>query len=281
MSSQNDKSSSIWNKIKYWFGYCLFIIAIIFGVSKAPVGLLDIRPIWLLFAVLVALTMFMLQGIQVLIFLRYHNVNTNILYPALFTARKGVLNTILPAKSGTLILLTMLTRNYQLKWYNFVVFILVSSVASLIISLVGLVWLLLPIEYTFIFLLFVISSVYYSLRKGLFAYSRCMPSLLLIALGLFIATIFSFFCMLRGLGFQLSFVEISYFAIALNALAQFSITPGNVGVREVVVGMMAPYLSLPVSVGILASAGFFIIRMLTYSVILVYLEWLSRRRPEI
>ena len=44
-----------------------------------------------------------------------------------------------------------------------------------------------------------------------------------------------------------------------------------------VVGIMAPYVSLPISIGIIASAVFYIIRLLVYSVILFWLEWLSKK----
>lgn len=265
------------SRIKYWLGYSLFALAITYGLWHTPPELWQIQPVWLLLAALVALTMFILQGWQVMVFLKYHHVQTDRLYPALFTARKGVLNMVLPAKSGTLVLMTMLTKNYQLKWYDFIIFILIGSIASLLVSLLGVVWLLFPLIYTLLLLLLILVITYFSICYTLFVYASCFPLLLIIACGLYLSTILAFFCLLRGIGFQLSFIDISYFVVVLNALAQFSFTPGNVGVREVVVGIMAPYVSLPISIGVIASAIFYIIRLLVYSVILVWLEWISKK----
>ncbi|MDM8561056.1 lysylphosphatidylglycerol synthase domain-containing protein [Candidatus Parabeggiatoa sp. HSG14] len=273
----NYKLPPFWSKIKYWLGYSLFVLAITYGLSHTPSELWQIRSIWLLLAALVVLTMFILQGWQVMIFLKYHHVQSHWLYPALFTARKGVLNTVLPAKSGTLVLITMLTKKYQLKWYDFIIFMLVGSIASLLVSLLGIVWLLFPLVYTLLLLLLILVMTYFSIRYRLFVYASCFPLLLIIAFGLYLSTIMAFFCLLRGLGFQLSFIDISYFAVVLNVLAQFSFTPGNVGVREIVVGIMAPYVSLPISVGIIASAILYIVRLLVYSVILFWLEWLFKK----
>ncbi len=271
------KPPPIWSKVKYWFGYGLFAVAIAYGLWHTPPELWQIQPVWLLIATLVALAMFLLQGWQLMIFLKYHHVQRHWLYPALFTARKSVLNTVLPAKTGTLVLVTMLTNLYQLKWYNFIVFMLIASIASLLVSLLGVVWLLFPLRYTLLLLLLILVITYFSIRYTLFVYASCFPLLLIIACGLYLSTILAFFCLLRGIGFQLSFIDISYFAVVLNALAQFPFTPGNVGVREVVVGIMAPYVSLPISIGVIASAVFYIIRLLVYSVILFWLEWLSKK----
>jgi len=283
----NYKPPQIWSKVKYWVGYGLFAVTITYGLWRTPPQLWQIKPVWLLIATLVALAMFFLQAWQVMIFLKYHQIQPHWLYPALFTARKSVLNTVLPAKTGTLVLIKMLTDVYQLKWYNFIVFILIASIASVLVSLLGAVWLLFPLIYTLLLLLLIMVIIYFSVRFTLFVYARCFPALLLIALGLYLATIIAFYCLLRGIGCQLSFVDISYFAIALNVLAQFSFTPGNIGIREVVVGIMAPYVSLPISMGVIASAVFYIIRLIVYSVVLFWLEWFSKRsvafieKPEI
>ncbi|MCP3928810.1 MAG: hypothetical protein GY705_06890 [Bacteroidetes bacterium] len=277
MQLKNYRLPPLLVKAKHWIGYGLFAGAITYGLWSPPPELWRIEPLWLFFAALVAFAMFILQAWQVMVFLKYHDVQTNWLYPLLFTARKSVLNTILPAKSGTFALMPMLTTNYQLKWYNFIKFMLTGSVASLLVSLISVVWLLLPLAYSLLLLLLILVFAYLAVRYTLFTYASCFPSLLLIATLLYFCTIMAFFCLLRGLGFQLSIMDISYFAVVLNALAQFSFTPGNIGVREIVVGFMAPYVSLAISTGVIASAVFFIIRLLIYSVILLVLEWLFKK----
>ena len=271
------KMSPFLIKFKYWFGYTLFLIAITYGLWNPPPELWKIKPTWLLLASLVALAMFILQGWQIQIFLKYHNRKTGWVYPALFTAKKCVLNTILPAKSGTFILMNMLTNNYQLKWLDYIKFILLASIASLLVSALGTIWLLFHETYFFLLLLLITVTTYLSIRHRLFVYANCFPSLLIIAFCLFFSTILGFFCLLRGFGINTSIIDISYLAVALNTLAQFSFTPGNVGIREVIVGIIAPYISLPISIGVITSAIFYIIRLIVYAVMLFVLEWLFKK----
>lgn len=271
--TQNFLKSRFWLKFKYIAGYCLFASAILYGLWSAPSQTWEVRPMWLFASAVVAFLMFCIQTWQVMVFLDYHNIRANFMLPVLFTARKTVLNTILPAKSGTIALLPMLTENYEIKWHDFIKFILIGSVASLLISLLSAIWLFLPIMYTVALLFSALVVMIVSMRYKLFFYSSCFPMLLLIAALLFLSTIISFYCLIKGLGYHLSLIDISYFAVALNALAQASLTPGNVGVREVVVGFIAPYLSLPISIGVLSSAIFYFIRLLVYSIILVITEW--------
>lgn len=275
------KTPPFFIKFKYWLGYSLFFIAVTYGLWNPPPELWKIKPTWLLLASLVAVVMFILQGWQVKVFLKYHNIQTDWLYPALFTARKSVLNTILPARSGTFILMKMLTNTYHLKWFDFIKFILIASIASLLVSVLGGIWLFLPIIYSLLFLFIILVIIGLSIRYSLFVYASCFPSLLLIAFGLYFSTIMAFFCLLRGFGNMISIADISYLAVALNILAQFSFTPGNVGVREVIVGIIAPHISLPISTGIIASAIFYIIRLVVYSIILFWLEWFSKKKTRL
>ncbi len=146
--------------------------------------------------------------------------------------------------------------------FDIIKFILIASIASLLVSALGGIWLLFPWAYSLLFLFIVLVIIGLSIRYSLFVYASCFPSLLIIAFGLYFSTIMAFFCLLRGFGVMISIIDISYLSVALNTLAQFSFTPGNVGVREVIVGIIAPHISLPISIGIIASAIFYIIRIL-------------------
>ena len=97
--------------------------------------------------------MFFLQRWQVSLFLRAHGARSDWLYPALFNARKGILNTVLPARSGTLLLLHSLARHYAIKWHHNLYFSLLASAVSLYVSVLALVWILWPLSYSFALLL--------------------------------------------------------------------------------------------------------------------------------
>ena len=61
-------------------------------------------------------------------------------------------------------------------------------------------------------------------------------------------------------------------AVILNTLALVNVTPGNMGIREMVMGAIAPMLSVPITVGILAGAAFFSIRIAIVGLLLVGME---------
>lgn len=266
-----------WRRIKYPVGYGLFAIAITYGLWHAPSELWQLSPFWLLLSLVVVVLMFLLQQWQVTIFLRAHGLNPGWLYPALFNARRGILNIVLPARSGTLFLVHDLTKKYPVTWRDFLYFFLVAGIVSVYVSGLALAWLLWPWGYSAALLFGSLIAAFYLARRGTFQYAAWLPNLLLLALALYLATVTVLFFLLRGLGYQLSFVEVSYLAIALNVLAQVSITPGNIGVREVLMGLIAPFVELPVAVGIIASSLLLIIRLIVYGIFWVLLEGLLRR----
>ena len=266
-----------WRRIKYPVGYGLFAIAITYGLWHAPSELWQLSPFWLLLSLVVVVLMFLLQQWQVTIFLRAYGLNPGWLYPALFNARRGLLNMVLPARSGTLFLVHDLTKKYPVTWRDFLYFFLVAGIVSVYVSGLALAWLLWPWGYSAALLFGSLIAAFYLARRGTFQYAAWLPNLLLLALALYLATVTVLFFLLRGLGYQLSFVEVSYLAIALNVLAQVSITPGNIGVREVLMGLIAPFVELPVAVGIIASSLLLIIRLIVYGIFWVLLEGLLRR----
>ncbi|MEK7991295.1 MAG: lysylphosphatidylglycerol synthase domain-containing protein [Thiotrichaceae bacterium] len=270
-----------WRKFKYWFGYGLFISVIIYSLSNVPDELSQINLIWLLASVLVIVVMFMLQWWQVTIFLNYHNIKNVAIDTALFNARKGILNTLLPARLGTIALLHTITNKYGLKWHQFVTFMIVASVIAMLVSVLAAAWLLSSSTVFIVILSVFLVSLFFIEQKKWFPYSECLFELFIIAVCLYLATILVFFCLLRGLNYSLSFEEISYFAIVLNLLAQIAITPGNVGIREVVLGLLSTHVALPISVGIIASSLLFILRIIVYGLFWGWTEWYILKKRKI
>lgn len=270
-------SVNTWRRIKYPVGYGLFAIAITYGLWHAPSELWQLSPFWLFLSLVVVVLMFLLQQWQVSLFLRAHGLDPGYLYPALFNARRGILNTVLPARSGTLLLVHNLTKKYPVTWQDFLFFFLLSGVVSVYVSGLALAWLLWPWGYSATMLLVSFSAAFYVARRGAFKYATCLPKLLVLGLALYLATVTAVFFILRGLGYHLTFVEVSYFAIALNVLAQISITPGNIGVREILMGLMAPFVDLPIAVGIIASSLLLMIRIIIYGIFWAFLEGLLRQ----
>lgn len=271
------KTIQIWRKIKYPFGYSLFAVVLGYSLWNAPGEFWQIHSEWLILTILVNLVMFLLQYWQIRIFLQCHGVSSKGVFPALFNARRGVLNTLLPARSGSLLLLHTLSSKYGIKWHSFLIFSLITAGCAFWVSLLAAVWLLLPWFYGVGILLSSIVIGLYIGKRYSNKYISRLWELLLLSVGIYLSTVFMFFSILRGLGYELDLSQVGYFAVVLNVLAQIAITPGNVGVREVMVGMMSPYLALPVSVGVIASSMILVLRLGVYGVIWGALEWLNQQ----
>ncbi|MFO7603912.1 MAG: hypothetical protein R6X06_08860 [Gammaproteobacteria bacterium] len=267
----------VWNMIKAPMGYSLFIIAISYGLWHAPSELWELQLQWLLLSLAVIFVMFIFQLWQVTIFLKAHNKSPHWFYPALFNARRGFFNTVFPGRTGTILLLHNLMRHYAVSWQNFLYFFFIASLVSIYISIIALIWLIFPWGYSAIMLIASFCVSLYIPQLLAVRYASCIPTLILIALGLYICTVTAFYCLLRGLGYELSLIEVSHFAVVLNALAQVSITPGNIGVREVVIGVISPYVTLPISVGIIASSLLLILRLTVYGALWAIFEWAAKR----
>ena len=97
---------------------------------------------------------------------------------------------------------------------------------------------------------------------------------------MYLSMIGIFWAMLNGLGYDASLLQASQYAVASNTLAQVSITPGNIGVRELVLGLISPYLSVPATVGVLAGGVFFVLRTIVYGLFMIILDRIIRNRSE-
>lgn len=271
------KTAPSWlSRARFFAGYVLFGAVIVYAVLRAPDQVWKIAPAWLILTLCVITVMLLLQWAQVVVFLRAQGVRSGWYWSVNFTVKKGVLNAVLPAKTGTLALMHMLTRHYPVRWHDYLRFSLTAAVASLIISALAMVWLLLSSPLFALVLLATLAVCYAASRAVSAFYMTHLPVLLLIGLGQYSCVLLIFWSILSGLGYVIGFRDASYFSVALNTLAQLTLTPGNIGVREAVMGMLAPYLALPVAVGIIAGGVFHVLRTATYGVMLIALNWYGR-----
>jgi len=278
---KNSNTRRLLAALRFWGGYALFGGVVIYGIYHAPEEIWKLKLQWLLLAVLVFLAMMVLQTLQVCIFLKVHDMKCGWFWPALFTVKKGVLNSVLPARTGTLALMYMLTQRYQVKWHEYLRFSIVASCASLLVSGLAFAWIVLSqVNFLMMFVgsilgCYVLSHVFSRTYMGRFV------ALFGVGLGLYTTMLISFWCLLNGLGMPLDFRATSYFATAVNTLAQLAVTPGNIGIRELVTGMVAPYVSLDIAVGIIVGGIFHVVRTTVYAVAMVALEKLAKSRSEL
>jgi uncharacterized membrane protein YbhN (UPF0104 family) len=100
-------------------------------------------------------------------------------------------------------------------------------------------------------------------------YLENVISLIFVSTGTYICHLLIFWALLQDLSNHIGFYEASVFAIATITLSLISITPGNIGVRELMLSLLAPYLSLPMSVGVIISALIHVIRTVLCAIILL------------
>ena len=147
----------------------------------------------------------------------------------------------------------------------------------LIISLLAVAGLILPPSGFILLLAAVLAASLGSRRYLQKSYFRDSFPLLLVGTGLYLCRMLIFWTILRATGTAVSFRDASYFAIITNTLAQFPITPGNIGVREALFGLLSPYLTLPMSVGVLVGAIFQVLRIALYALIVVISDFIYKR----
>ncbi|MFQ5401646.1 MAG: hypothetical protein ACE5E7_18865 [Anaerolineae bacterium] len=277
----NQKQKNLFNQLRYWLGYSLFGILIIYTLYNAPKELWHLQPVWLLATVFFISLMLVFELAQFFVFLHHHQRSIiDILVPLRIITRKSILNATLPAKTGTLLLLKMVTDSYQLEWHNYLRFVIVATIVMLFISLLAASSLILPLI-GFIALIISISGIALLCKHFIHtSYYRNTFALLWIGIGVYLCRVMIFWTILQATNSAVGFKDASYFAIVTNTLAQFPITPGNIGIREALFGLLSPYLALPMSIGVLVGAIFQGLRIVVYAIIMVGTDFIYSRKHE-
>ena len=258
-----------WNWLRVTGGYGLFAVAIAYVVYTAPGTVWHLQPHWLILSIVMLLLLIVMQVLQVAVFLKAHGIGIEARWVISFTVKRGLLNAVIPVRGGTLMMMRAMTMRYAVRWQEYLLFNVISGMVSMLWSILALVWLVFGTIGVVVFTLVGLLAIYLLIRLKSIPYWSSLPSLVWLAGGLYITILLVFWSLLNGMGLNVPIRDAMYFAVALNALAQISVTPGNFGVREWVMGILAPYLALPVSLGILAGGVFHVLRVLVYGLILM------------
>ena len=275
----NEKQKKWIKQFRYWFGYSLFAILTGYSLFHAPTELWSLQPMWLLATIFFIGLMLLVELAQFFIFLHHHRRPwyIDLLTPTRITTRKSILNASLPAQSGTLLLLHMITKSYKLHWHDYLRFIIVVTLIMLLISFLAIMGFVLPLPVFVALLITILGVSIWVKRFSDRTYWGNSLFLLLTGSGIYFCRVFIFWTILRATGAAVDFKEASYFAIITNTLAQFPITPGNIGIREALFGLLAPYLTLPLSIGVLVGAIFQVLRILVYAIITILGDFFHNR----
>lgn len=265
--------------LRYGAGYILFFIAIGYGIWQAPHEIWLLQPFWLGLTVVFILMILPLELAQFFIFLAHQKKSwqNDLFIPIRITTRKSTLNAIFPAQTGTLLFLYMVTTIYQVKWHEYIRFTISAALLMLVVSVLGALSLFLPFKSFLMATASILGIAWIASICVKKSYFRNSLLLLLTGGGIYVCRLLIFWSILQALNSAVSFREAGCFAIVANTLAQIPLTPGNIGIREIVFGILAPHLALPMSIGVLIGGIFQILRLTIYALIMLLSDFIHVR----
>jgi len=249
------------------FGLALFLAILAYAIHKSPPQLGELYFGWFLVAVLAVLLVLCLQIIQTTIFIRVENLQTPWIWAAWFTAEKAWLNNLVPAKAGTASAIALLQLKFGVRWDRYLRFMLYAATLTASASISGVI-LLARFDWisvvAAIFLYSFVSVLNLQLYRLPFRMMFLMSLLGIVQL--VILTLGLGACLI-GLGYLTEWRDVFFAGISLNLLSIVSITPGNFGIRELVLAWVSQLTQASFSEVIQASTCFVFIRLIA-SVIL-------------
>lgn len=275
MSDQPESTSRHrWRLLKALLGYGLFFSCVIYAIQHFPGDPSTLEPLAFLLALLVTLFFYVVQWIQLVLLIRHHGNTPNWRWGLAFVGKRALLNIALPARIGTLALVVQLERRCGVPWHQYLTYSVFCALLSLAVSAVTLTGLLLGNMAGFSagIALLAVALLLGRRRWTRLPYLYLSIPVTLLAVAAFMCIMLSFYFVLHALGYTLSWWEAFGYSVALNTLAQIAITPGNMGVREVVLALLAPYLALPSATAILASSLLIAVRALGGGLLVLILD---------
>ncbi|HEY9036605.1 MAG TPA: hypothetical protein VIM96_07815 [Pseudomonadales bacterium] len=247
-------------RVLHAVGLLCFAVIIGWAVYRSPPDLFLIKWYWLLAGFLLAGLASAVQGLQMALFLKHEQSVATLRWSFWFTAEKAWMNTVFPVKAGTAGALLLLDRKMGVSWARFVKFMLLCSgltagvsIAAALAILPDAVPVLVPV--LVLMLAVLLSRALYPIRWGV------LSTLTLLALAHLMLLSLGIAACLAGLGHGSTVIGIVATGVILNLLSIVSVTPGNFGVREVVLTAVAPLLALDFSVIVQGAACYVILRL--------------------
>jgi len=242
-------------------GFVVFAVALGLALHRAAPGVAEINAGWLLPMFLAVFVSLAVQMEQIIVFLRSRGGQESRRWAAWFAAEKAWINVAIPAKAGTIGAVAVMAKRHGLPWTEYAAFMLLSGLLTAAASLGGALFLFLDLPVAvgacLMIGLLLVALPHLPGDRGrvsrIYLITLAVVNLMAISLGLVFA--------LMVLGIAGEFTELFPAGIALNLLSLASLTPGNFGVREVVLAAMAPLLAVPISELILSAAMFVIGRL--------------------
>lgn len=244
-------------------GLVVFFVALGWALHQSPPRLSEISISWLLYAAVATALALATQAAQTHIFLKAEGIASDWKWAAWFSSEKAWINTILPAKAGTAGALALLRSRFGLSWSKYLRFLLQCGVITVGASAAGasVVIQSAPAASAIAPLLILAAAAASRLIYRSSIFNTALLAVLA-ALNLVMLAVGLGAC-LQGLGYAISFSDIVPAAVALNLLSVAAFTPGNFGVREIVLAAITPVLPISFGAIIQASTLYVFIRTIT------------------
>ncbi|HKE49385.1 MAG TPA: hypothetical protein VKB52_15070 [Rhodanobacteraceae bacterium] len=249
-------------RIVHVLGLAVFAGIAVYAFYRAPPDVSRLKVQWLVFAVVLAGIAMLCQGLQNVAFLRQENAPAKLGWAIWFASEKAWLNSVFPAKAGTAGAIVVLHKKLGIRWDRYVRFMLLCSGTTAVASLAALAVMLLP---TVAGIAAAIGIFVVCTAALVFVYKMTWPRLY--ALGILSVANLAVLsggvgACLIGLGYPVGIRDIAPIGVVMNLLSIVAITPGNFGVREATLSLLAPVMPLGFSVIIQGSTCYVFSRLL-------------------
>ena len=241
---------------------------LVWAFYAAPDQRFEIHSGWLAAACALAAIAALLQLLITWYFVSWYGGTRETASVCRFVGLKGLMNLWLPASAGTVLLLPRFCRDTGLSWRDYVIFLGVLAVAmtgaTLSVMLAGFEhwWAALVVLAAGLVLPMLMAN---GRRWALPRSARNGVPVLASASA--IANLFVAFCLIRALTPEIQLDDTLLVAASIGLTNLANITPGNLGIRELVVAAIAQVQVLPtlnlvvvaLITNVLRAAGFFLL----------------------
>jgi len=251
----------MYRKIAHVVGIALFIVLTIYAVRSQPISPQQIDPHLLIVSCLLAAASVVFQSGVVYVLLPALSLGERSLVAVWLTAEKAWLNSVAPAKAGTIASSAILVRRYGISISSNVRLLVANGAITLCLSCLGALFLLVQptlaalMAIPILGMLLVAAWYVSGAEIGHIALIAGCASVNMVLLTLGVAG-----CVV-GLGHDIGAADVLKTGATLNALSVVSITPGNFGIRELVLASLRSAVDIDVALILQGSSAYVLLRL--------------------
>lgn len=244
-------------------GLLLFAIIASYAIYNSPPDLSKIKSTELFAGFLLSALAIYVQGLQISIFLQNEVAAKNPIWTTWIVAEKAWVNSIFPAKAGTMTSLLVMQKKWNISWLDYSRFIFFCGLVTGIISIFSAIILIFPywsiclaVSCILALAISILQKIAYPLsyKNSVYIVGLAILTILILSAGIGAC--------IHGLGYTAELKDYIAIGITLNLLSIISVTPGNFGIREICLGLLSPLLPISFEAIIQGATCYVVLRLL-------------------